>query len=70
MGRKKAKLIWSPHSNIVLDGETNIRGALQHNVVVALAPDWSVTGSDNMLDELKTARLWFFENQDDHRHNR
>jgi len=46
-------LIWSPRSNIELYGvTTNVAAALQENVTVALAPDWSPTGSTNSLAEL------------------
>ena len=52
-------LIWSPHSNYALYGATaDVAGALAAGVVVALAPDWSPTGSDGMLDELKYAAVW------------
>jgi cytosine/adenosine deaminase-related metal-dependent hydrolase len=46
-------LVWSPRSNMELYGvTTNIPAALQQKVTVALAPDWSPTGSTNMLAEL------------------
>ena len=46
-------LVWSPRSNLELYGvTTNIQAALKENVTVALAPDWSPTGSTNMLAEL------------------
>jgi cytosine/adenosine deaminase-related metal-dependent hydrolase len=49
-------LIWSPRSNFELYGTTaDIRGALRRKVAVALAPDWSPTGSLNMLAELAYA---------------
>lgn len=48
-----AALVWSPRSNMELYGiTTNIPAALQEKVAVALAPDWSPTGSTNMLSEL------------------
>lgn len=48
-----AALVWSPRSNMELYGvTTNIPAALQEKVTVALAPDWSPTGSTNMLAEL------------------
>jgi 5-methylthioadenosine/S-adenosylhomocysteine deaminase len=51
-----ASLVWSPRSNLVLYGETtDVVTALQQGVTVALAPDWSPTGSTNMLAELKYA---------------
>jgi 5-methylthioadenosine/S-adenosylhomocysteine deaminase len=55
MSQIGASLVWSPRSNIELYGETtDIQTALQQ-VSVALAPDWSPTGSNNMLAELKYA---------------
>jgi 5-methylthioadenosine/S-adenosylhomocysteine deaminase len=49
-------LIWSPRSNIELYGETtDIIAALKQKVPVALAPDWSPTGSVNVLAEIKYA---------------
>lgn len=58
--RKMAKasmfLVWSPKSNEVLYGETaKIQEALEEGVTVALAPDWTISGSDNVLEELKVA---------------
>ncbi len=48
-----ASLIWSPRSNFELYGETaDVPTALRQKVTVALAPDWSPTGSTNMLAEL------------------
>jgi 5-methylthioadenosine/S-adenosylhomocysteine deaminase len=56
MAKIGASLVWSPHSNIVLCGETtDVVTALQQGVTVALAPDWSPTGSTNMLAELRYA---------------
>ena len=52
-------LVWSPRSNLELYGTTaNISAALDAGVEIALAPDWAITGSSNMLDELKTADQW------------
>ncbi len=54
-----ANLIWSPRSNLFLYGTTtNVAEALKRNLLVALSPDWSITGSDTMLDELKAARAY------------
>ena len=51
--------IWSPRSNIELYGDTgNVAAAKAAGVKMALAPDWSPTGSDGMLDELKYAAIW------------
>lgn len=52
-------LVWSPRSNLELYGQTaNILAALDAGVEIALAPDWAVTGSSNMLNELKVAAEW------------
>jgi cytosine/adenosine deaminase-related metal-dependent hydrolase len=59
MGSAGMKLIWSPQSNVSLYGATaNIPLALANNVTVALAPDWSMGGSQNLLDELRFADSW------------
>ncbi|HEU4408098.1 MAG TPA: amidohydrolase family protein, partial [Polyangiaceae bacterium] len=53
------KLIWSPASNIALYGQTtNLPAALDAGLTVALAPDWSMGGSQNLLDELRFAQTW------------
>jgi len=52
-------LVWSPRSNLELYGATaDIPAALDAGVEIALAPDWALTGSSNMLDELHTAARW------------
>ncbi len=54
--RSGSSIVWSPHSNFELYGATaNIDAAFREGVTIALAPDWSPTGSDNMLDEIKYA---------------
>jgi len=56
MGKAGMKLTWSPASNLALYGKTtNIPLALEHGVIVTLGPDWSMGGSQNMLDELRVA---------------
>jgi cytosine/adenosine deaminase-related metal-dependent hydrolase len=51
--------IWSPRSNIELYGDTaRVAAAKKYQVVTALAPDWSPTGSDGLLEELKYAAAW------------
>ena len=58
-----ASLIWSPRSNFELYGETaDVPTALRKKVRVALAPDWSPTGSTNMLAEL--AYAWTVSQRD------
>ena len=54
----KAAMIWSPLSNLLLYGETaNIKAAVEAGVPLGLGPDWSPSGSKNLLGELKVARL-------------
>ena len=46
-------LIWSPRSNDELYGSTtNIASARLANVAIAIAPDWSPSGSAGMLQEI------------------
>jgi 5-methylthioadenosine/S-adenosylhomocysteine deaminase len=58
-------LIWSPRSNIELYGETAdvatakaVTGKDGQRITIALAPDWSPSGSDGLLQELKYAAVW------------
>jgi hypothetical protein len=52
-------LVWSPRSNLELYGKTaDVLAALDAGVEIALAPDWAITGSSNMLAELKVAAQW------------
>jgi len=56
MSAADANLVWSPASNLLLYGETaDIPGALTAGVNIALAPDWTESGSLNILAELKVA---------------
>lgn len=55
-------LVWSPRSNVFLYGAgtdltktTNVPLALAKGINVSLAPDWSIGGSQNLLDELRFA---------------
>ncbi len=57
-------LVWSPRSNVflygggtVLTATANVPLALSKGINVALAPDWSIGGSQNLLDELRFADL-------------
>jgi 5-methylthioadenosine/S-adenosylhomocysteine deaminase len=57
MKMKDMKLTWSPASNVALYGATtNIPLALDNGILVSVAPDWSMGGSQNMLDELRFAK--------------
>jgi hypothetical protein len=56
MSAAGASLVWSPTSNMTLYGVTaDIPGALKAGVNVALAPDWTESGSLNILAEMKVA---------------
>jgi hypothetical protein len=51
-------MVWSPLSNLLLYGKTADLGlARDAGVLIALGPDWSPSGSKNLLGELKIARL-------------
>jgi 5-methylthioadenosine/S-adenosylhomocysteine deaminase len=51
--------IWSPRSNFELYGKTaDVRSAKQAGLTIALAPDWSPTGSTGLLQELRFAYHW------------
>ncbi len=53
-----ASMVWSPLSNLLLYGETaDVSRAKSAGVTIALGPDWSPSGSKNLLGELKLARL-------------
>ena len=59
MYRKGASLVWSPRSNIALYGETaDIAAAKRQRIRIAIAPDWAITGSSNLLEELRYAKQW------------
>ncbi len=59
MQDSSASLVWSPYCDELLYGKTiNIPLALSHNIPIALSPDWSISGSGNLLAELKYADKW------------
>jgi cytosine/adenosine deaminase-related metal-dependent hydrolase len=59
MAAARVGLVWSPHSNFELYGSTaDVADAKKAGVKMAIAPDWSPTGSDGMLQELKYAAIW------------
>jgi len=58
LGDVNASMIWSPLSNLLLYGKTaDIKAANAEQVTIGLGPDWSPSGSKNLLGELKIARL-------------
>lgn len=57
MGTAGAKMVWSPLSNLLLYGDTsNVKMARDNGVTIGLGPDWTFSGSKNLLGELKVAR--------------
>lgn len=57
VGQAGAKLVWSPSSNIALYGRTtDVRAAQLGGVSIALAPDWTPSGTGSLLAELGFAR--------------
>jgi cytosine/adenosine deaminase-related metal-dependent hydrolase len=62
MAANHMSLVWSPRSNVFLYGggadltrTANVPLALSKGINVALAPDWSIGGSQDLLDELRFA---------------
>jgi imidazolonepropionase-like amidohydrolase len=54
----QGSMVWSPFSNLLLYGATSdVARARREGVLMALGPDWSPTGSRNLLAELKVARI-------------
>jgi len=52
-------VVWSPLSNLWLYGQTtDVASARQAGLRICLGPDWSISGSKNLLGELKVADLW------------
>ncbi len=59
MAQHGVGFVWSPRSNIELYGDTaNVAAAQAVGVRMALAPDWSPTGSVGLLGELNYASVW------------
>ncbi|WP_428265866.1 amidohydrolase family protein [Haliangium sp.] len=51
-----ASVVWSPSSNLVLYGQTaDIARMLELGITVGLGPDWTISGEDDMLAELRFA---------------
>lgn len=62
MAQHGMSLTWSPRSNVFLYGggvdlskTTNVKLALSKGINVSIAPDWSIGGSQNLLDEVRFA---------------
>jgi 5-methylthioadenosine/S-adenosylhomocysteine deaminase len=59
MAEKGVGLIWSPRSNVELYGRTvDVDAARAAGVTIAIAPDWSPSGSSGMLAEIAWADRW------------
>jgi cytosine/adenosine deaminase-related metal-dependent hydrolase len=59
LAQKKASMVWSPLSNLLLYGGTaRVDAASKAHVTIGLGSDWSPTGSKNLLGELKVAWLY------------
>lgn len=64
MAANGVSLVWSPRSNYELYGATTrIQEAKGSGVTIALAPDWSPTGSAGMLQELRHVADWNQQNK-------
>jgi hypothetical protein len=64
VGQAGAKLVWSPSSNMVLyGGTTDVGAAMSAGVSVSLAPDWTPSGEDDVLGELRFARAYLEANE-------
>jgi cytosine/adenosine deaminase-related metal-dependent hydrolase len=58
MGKKDAKIVWSPLSNFLLyKATTDVVAAKKNGVLICLGSDWSPSGSKNLLWELKVANI-------------
>jgi large repetitive protein len=56
MAQRGTGMIWSPRSNLRLYGNTtSVRAAVALGVEIALGTEWTVSGSMNMLRELRCA---------------
>jgi cytosine/adenosine deaminase-related metal-dependent hydrolase len=60
MAAEGMQLVWSPQSNVFLYGgntdltkTANIPKYIEEGINIAIAPDWSLGGSQNMLDEMR-----------------
>ena len=56
-------MIWSPMSNLLLYSETaRIESAKKAELLIGIGSDWSISGSKNLLCELKVAKLYSSNN--------
>lgn len=54
---KNVGFVWSPRSNISLYGKTADYATAKKYVTMAIAPDWSPSGSNGMIEEMRYAAL-------------
>ncbi len=58
MSKRKASMVWSPLSNLLLYGQTaDVTSAIKNKLLIGIGSDWSPSGSKNLFGELKVARL-------------
>jgi hypothetical protein len=49
-----ARVVWSPSSNLILYGRTApIEEMLARNLSIGMGPDWTISGEDHMLGEMR-----------------
>ena len=58
LGKNGVGFVWSPRSNIELYGATADVASAKKYVTLAIAPDWSPSGSNGMLEEMRYAAIW------------
>ncbi len=59
LAKKKASMVWSPFSNLLLYQKTaDVAAARRAGVTIALGSDWSPSGSKSLLGELKVASIY------------
>ncbi|HYC62413.1 MAG TPA: amidohydrolase family protein [Thermoanaerobaculia bacterium] len=58
LGKSGVGFVWSPRTNIELYGKTADIAAAKKHVTAAIAPDWSPSGSNGMIEEMRYAAIW------------
>lgn len=54
-----ARIVWSPSSNLVLYGRTaNIAAMLEAGLTIGIGPDWTPSGEDELLSEMRFAHRY------------
>jgi len=55
----QSMIVWSPSSNIVLYGQTAPIGEMiDLGLTIGIGPDWTVSGEDDLLNEMRFALNW------------